>query len=97
MPMLFPGDLLETCRNQRQSPARCSENEQVTTRIAFPIPTGSAETANALNNTVPWMNSSTAIVTTGFLIIVGSVGLNGFTDSASQYVGAVPETPNIES
>jgi len=61
------------------------------------IGAGSAEAINALNNTVPWMNPSTAIVTTGFLIIVGNVGLNGFCDWVSQYVSVVPETPSIES
>jgi hypothetical protein len=61
------------------------------------IGASSVEAANALNNTVPWMNPSTAIVTTGFLIIIGNVGLSGFCDWVAQYVSVAPETPDIES
>lgn len=60
------------------------------------IGAGSLAASDALTNVVPWMNTSTAIVTTGFLIILGNVGLNGFCDWVAQYDIIEPERVGIE-
>ena len=61
------------------------------------IGAGSVAAADALGNTVPWLSPSGTIVTVGFLVIIGNVGVNGFCDWVAQYVRAKTESPTIDS
>ena len=50
---------------------------------------GAASAGNALADVVPWLNASSTLVVTAFLIVIGSVGIDGFCD----WIGTELEMP----
>ncbi len=61
------------------------------------IGAGSVGGADALSNALPWLSTSGTMVTAGLLIVIGNVGLYGFSTWVQQYVMSKQETSNIES
>ena len=58
---------------------------------------GSVAAVDALTQALPWLEPSGAVVATGFLVIIGNIGLRGYCDWVRDYVDDKPESLEIES
>jgi hypothetical protein len=50
------------------------------------IAAGSVEAANLLTDNLPWLDGSGTVIAAAFLLIIGTVGVNGFCEWSGQYV-----------
>jgi hypothetical protein len=50
------------------------------------VAAGSVETANLISDSVPWLDGSGSVVAAAFVLIISTVGLDGFCEWSGQFV-----------